>query len=150
MLLRFDPFREFERATESLSNAAWGRNPVVPMDAVRRGNHVVVTFDLPGADADSIELTVERNVLSLKAERRPTRAEDDEVIASERRYGTFARQLLLGDTLDSGSVRADYDNGVLTVTIPVAETAKPRRVEIGGGHDEARAIETESDTAPAS
>jgi len=142
MLMRFDPFRELDRATEQLWNRA--AEPAVPMDAVRRGSDVVVSFDLPGVDPDSIDLTVERNVLTLKAERRSQRTEGEEVIATERRQGTFTRQLFLGDTLDTGRVQASYDHGVLTVTIPVAETAKPRRVSIGGGSNGAQAIEADA------
>jgi HSP20 family protein len=140
MLMRFDPFREFDRATEQV----WNRAPAIPMDAVRKANSVEVWFDLPGVDPGSIDLTVERNVLTLRAERQFRRSEGDELIASERRQGTFTRQLFLGDTLDSGSVEASYENGVLTVRIPVAETAKPRKVEIGQTDGGARAIDTES------
>ncbi len=143
MLLRFDPFRELDRAADS----AWSRtSPAVPMDAVRKGDHVTVHFDLPGVDPASIDLEVERNVLSLRAERRWTRAEDEEVLASERRQGAFARQLLLGDTLDGDRVDADYHDGVLTLTIPVAETAKPRKVEVSH-HVDARTIETSATEA---
>jgi HSP20 family protein len=139
MLMRFDPFRDFDRATEQFFNRAGG----VPFDAVRRGGQVIVSFDLPGIDPDKVELTVERNVLTLRAERRFDRAEGDEVIAGERREGEFSRQLFLGDTLDASRVAATYQNGVLTVTIPVAETAKPRKVEItaGAGADHAIAAE---------
>lgn len=143
MLMRFDPFRELDRATEQL----WNRPPAVPMDAVRRGSDVVVYFDLPGVDPDSIDLTVERNVLTLKADRRYQRSEGEEIIATERRQGTFTRQLFLGDTLDTGRVQASYDHGVLTVTIPVAETAKPRRVSISGGGDAPHPIEADSHDA---
>lgn len=129
MLLRFDPFRELDRLTEQVSRAP----QPLPMDAVRRGDDVVVAFDLPGVDPSSIDLTVERNVLTVKAERRPFRAEGDQVIAAERRSGAVARQLLLGDTLDGDSVRADYTDGVLTLTIAAAEAAKPRKVEVATG-----------------
>ena len=129
MLLRFDPFRELDRLTEQA-----GRAPQpLPMDAVRRGDDVLVAFDLPGVDPGSIDLTVERNVLTVKAQRRAFRAEGDQVIASERRLGAVARQLLLGDTLDGDSVRADYTDGVLTLTIAAAEAAKPRKVEVSTG-----------------
>ncbi len=127
MLLRFDPFRELDRWTEPV------RSPAIPMDAVRKGDRVEVRFDLPGFDPESVELEVERNVLSLNAERAWQAAEDEQVLAAERRHGTYARQLFLGDNLDTTRVEANYDNGVLTVTIPVAEAAKPKKVSIAGG-----------------
>ena len=131
MLMRFDPFREFER----LSQQAWGQNrwSVLPMDAYRHGDQFLVHFDLPGADPSSIELTVEKNVLTVKAERRWQRGDGDEVLVSERPQGSFSRQLFLGETLDTDHIDANYENGVLTLTIPVAEKAKPRKVEITTG-----------------
>ena len=142
MLMRFDPFREFER----LSQQAWGQNrwSVLPMDAYRHGDQFLVHFDLPGADPSSIELTVEKNVLTVKAERQWQRGEGDEVIVSERPQGSFTRQLFLGETLDTDSIQANYENGVLTVTIPVAEKAKPRKVEISGGNGGQKAVEATS------
>ena len=132
MLLRFDPFRELDRATES----ALGRpSAAMPMDAVRRGETVVVSFDLPGVDPASIDVTVERNVVDIKAARDSERAEGDEVLVSERHAGPISRQLLLGDSLDGPGVVADYDRGVLTLYIPVAAAAKPRKIEIGRGRD---------------
>jgi HSP20 family protein len=128
MLLRYDPFRELDRAAEALTS----RTPAIPMDAVRHGDQVFITFDLPGVDPDAIDLTVERGVLTLKAERRFERTEGDQVLADERRQGTFTRRVLLGDTLDTGRLEAGYDHGVLTVTIPVAEAAQPRKISIGG------------------
>jgi HSP20 family protein len=102
------------------------------MDAYRHGDKFFVHLDLPGVDPDSIDLTVEKNVLSVRAERSWRPAEGDEVVVSERPRGVFSRQLFLGDTLDTNRIEAGYDHGVLTITIPVAEQAKPRRVEIGG------------------
>ena len=132
MLLRFDPFRELDRVSEQ----AWGRGiPSLPMEAVRRGHDVVVTFDLPGIDPASIDLTVERDTLTVRAERPAQRREGDEVLASERRYGTFTRQLLLGDALDTEHLEASYQRGVLTVTIPGAEQAKPRKVQVSEGSE---------------
>jgi HSP20 family protein len=132
MLMRYDPFREIDRFTEGLfGNSA--RTPWMPMDAVRRGDHVEVLFDLPGVRPDSIELTVERNVLTVKAERSWWPEEGAEVLARERTQGTFSRQVLLGEALDSEHVDAHYDQGVLRVTIPVLEKAKPRKVEIHSG-----------------
>jgi HSP20 family protein len=117
---------------------------------VRRGNKVIVNFDLPGVAENSIDLTVERNVLTLNAERGSDWQDDDEVIANERRQGTFTRQLFLGDTLDTSKVEASYDRGVLTVTIPVAETAQPRKVAIAGTVGKPEAIQAESIEATAS
>ena len=132
MLMRYDPFREIDRFTEGLfGNSA--RTPWMPMDAVRKDDHVDVLFDLPGVRPDSIELTVERNVLTIKAERSWWPAEGAEVLARERTQGTFSRQVLLGEALDSEHVEAHYDQGVLRVTIPVLEKAKPRKVEIHSG-----------------
>lgn len=133
MLLRFDPFREFDRLTEQVGQLAGqaATPPAIPMDAVHSGDEVEVRFDLPGFDPTSIDLEVDRNVLTLKAERRWPGRENEQVIARERRYGQFSRQLLLGDTLDGDQVHAEYRDGVLTLTIPVAETAKPRKVSIG-------------------
>jgi len=130
MLMRFDPFRELDRVAEQVWQT--GANRGVPMDAFRRGESVIVQFDLPGVDPDSIDLTVERNVLTLRAERRHDRQEGDEPIVAERPQGTYTRQLFLGETLDHGRIDASYDHGVLTVIIPVAEQAKPRKVSIAG------------------
>ena len=105
----------------------------MPMDAYRHGDEFVVHFDLPGIDASSIELTVEKNVLSVSAQRAWQPGENDQIIASERPHGTFTRQLFLGEGLDADHVDAGYENGVLTVTIPVSERAKPRKVEINAG-----------------
>jgi HSP20 family protein len=138
-VLRFDPFREFDRlAVEQMfSGGLRGAPRSVPMDAYRRGNQFLIHLDLPGVDPDAIELTVEQNVLTIKAERRFVEPEEgDELLISERPQGTFTRQLLLGESLDTDRLEADYDQGVLTVRIPVAEAAKPRRVQItqsGGG-----------------
>jgi HSP20 family protein len=132
MLLRYDPFREIDRFTEGLfGNTA--RTPWMPMDAVRKDDQVEILFDLPGVRPDSIELTVERNVLTVKAERSWWPDEGAEVLARERTQGTFSRQVLLGEALDSDHVDAHYDQGVLRVTIPVLEKAKPRKVEIHSG-----------------
>jgi HSP20 family protein len=146
MLLQYDPFRELDR----FADQAFGRSstPAMPMDAVRRGETVHVFLDLPGVDPASIDLEVERNVLTVKAERRWAREEGDQVLASERRQGAFLRRLLLGDTLDGERVQADYRDGVLAITIPVAEAAKPRKVEIGHGEG-GTAIEAESSDAAA-
>lgn len=132
MLMRFDPFRELDR----LADGAVGRrvaSPVMSMDAYRQGDHVNIHFDLPGVDPESIDVTVEKNQLTVHAERRWEPDDDIEVIASERPQGSFTRSMFLGEGLDSDRIDADYDNGVLTLTVPVAETAKPRKVTVGKG-----------------
>ena len=136
MLMRTDPFRELDRLTQQVfGNAAgtWSRPTAMPMDAYRSGDQFVVMFDLPGVSAEAIELDVERNVLTVKAERRPAPSGDQvEMQVSERPLGVFSRQLFLGDTLDVDHIQADYDAGVLTLRIPIAERAKPRKIEITG------------------
>lgn len=135
MLLRFDPFREFDRLTEQLASTASRAPRAFPMDAYRRGDQFIVEFDIPGVEPASIELTVEQNVLTVRAERRFEPREGDEVIVAERPQGTYARQVFLGDALDAERVQANCQLGVLTLTIPVAEAAKPRQVAIGGGQE---------------
>jgi HSP20 family protein len=134
MLMRTDPFRELDRLTQSLFGANGTRShpAIMPMDAYREGGQFVVHFDLPGVDPSSIDLNVERNVLTVRAERKPTYGEDVELQAAERPRGVFSRQLFLGDTLDTDRVEASYNVGVLTLRIPVAEKAKPRKIEITG------------------
>jgi HSP20 family protein len=135
MLMRTDPFRELDRLTQQLfgTNGTTSRPAVMPMDAYRAGEQFVVQFDLPGVDPSSIDLDVERNVLTVKAERAPTYGEDVELQVAERPRGVFSRQLFLGDTLDADRIEAHYDAGVLTLRLPIAEKAKPRKIEITGG-----------------
>jgi HSP20 family protein len=132
MLMRTDPFRDLDRLAQQLLgfNGTWSRPAVMPMDAYRQGEQFVVHFDLPGVDPSSIDLNVERNVLTVKAERQPTYDEEVELQVAERPRGVFSRQLFLGDTLDADHIEASYDAGVLTLRIPVAEKAKPRKIEI--------------------
>ena len=134
MLMRTDPFRELDRLTQQLfgTNGTTSRPAVMPMDAYRDGEQFVVHFDLPGVDPSSIDLNVEHNVLTVKAERTLTYANDVEWQVAERPRGVFSRQLFLGDTLDPDRVEANYDAGVLTLRIPIAEKAKPRKIEITG------------------
>lgn len=146
MLMRTDPFREFDRLTQQAFGTRT-RPAVMPMDAYRQGDHFVVHFDLPGVDPSSIDLTVEQNVLTVSAERQWQPDEDQQVVASERPQGTFSRQLFLGEGLDTEGVEASYDDGVLTVTVPVAEQAKPRKVQIGVGNGKVKAIETSGSSA---
>jgi len=136
MLMRTDPFRELDRLTQQMFGAAnpgtWSKPATMPMDAYRDGDEFVVCFDLPGVAPDAIELDVERNVLTVKAERRPTPGKDVQMQVSERPLGVFSRQLFLGDALDTDRIAAGYEAGVLTLRIPIAEKAKPRRIEISG------------------
>ena len=132
MLMRFDPFRDLDRLFEA-AGANGGTPRTVPMNAVRRGDRLVVSFDLPGVRPEDIDLTVERNQLTVTAERAVDRQEGEEWLVAERPTGRFTRQLLLGDNLDTDSIQADVHHGVLEITIPVAEQAKPRKVAIGGG-----------------
>jgi HSP20 family protein len=132
-IIRFDPFRDLDRLAEQMMLAGGRGSPrSFPMDAYRRGEHFFVHLDLPGVDADSIELTAENNMLTVSAERRFESKEEDQVIIRERPQGQFTRQLLLGDSLDVDRIEADYEEGVLTLSIPVAEQAKPRRISVGG------------------
>jgi HSP20 family protein len=143
MVMRFDPFRELDRLTQPVRNEVSGFR-AMPMDAYRRGEAFHVHFDLPGVDPDSIDVTVDKNVLNVKAERHWPREEGDEIVVHERPEGAFSRQLFLGDTLDPDGIQAEYDHGVLSLTIPVAERAKPRQVKIGAGASGSRQIDAES------
>ena len=127
MLMRFDPFRELDRLNEQLFDARRAR--LMPMDAYRVGDEFRVDFDLPGVDPASIELTVEKNVLTVKAERHWS-ADSVETVVCERPQGTFTRDLFLGESLDTEHIEASYENGVLWLRIPVLESAKARRIEV--------------------
>ncbi|TDD27730.1 Hsp20/alpha crystallin family protein [Kribbella turkmenica] len=153
MLMRTDPFRELDRLAQQLTGATapgtWSRPSPMPMDAYRSGDEYVVVFDLPGVTPDAIDLDVERNVLTVKAERRPAAVDEGvEMQVAERPLGVFSRQLFLGDTLDADRISASYENGVLTVKIPVAAQAKPRKISITGGEPGNRTVtgETVDDT----
>ncbi len=140
MLLRStDPFRDFDRLTQQLLGTT-NRPVVMPMDAWREGDRFMIEFDLPGVAQESIDLDVERNVLTISAERL-ARNGDWEALASERPKGVFSRQLVLGDNLDLDRIEAGYADGVLRLVVPVAEKAKPRKIQIGAGTDERTAIE---------
>ncbi|SER03077.1 HSP20 family protein [Lentzea xinjiangensis] len=142
MLMRTDPFRELDRLTQQVfgTTGTWSRPTAMPMDAYRDGEQFVVCFDLPGVAPDAIELDVERNVLTVKAERRPV-GKDVEMQVSERPLGAFSRQLFLGDTLDTDHIDAQYDAGVLTLRIPIAERAKPRKIAINSGEEAPKQID---------
>ncbi len=131
MLVRTDPFRDLDRLTQQVFGTTT-RPAAMAMDAWREDDHFIVEFDLPGVNPDSIDIDVERNVLTVKAER-PAREDQDNVLAAERARGVFSRQLILGDNLDTDNVQANYDSGVLRLSIPVAEKAKPRKITIGAG-----------------
>jgi HSP20 family protein len=137
MLMRStDPFRDFDRLAQQLLGAGTTSRPaVMPMDAWRQGDSFVVEFDLPGVRPETLDIDVERNVLTIRAERTPANG-DWEMLANERPTGLFSRQLVLGDNVDLEHVEAGYEAGVLRLTIPVAEKAKPRKIEISTGADD--------------
>lgn len=134
MLMRTDPFRDFDRLSAAMTGTKT-RPTAMPMDAYREDHTFVVHLDLPGVSADAIDLTVEQNVLTVHAERKPPANHQAERVVDERSYGVFSRQLFLGDTLDTDQLSADYTGGVLTLRIPIAERAKPRKVEVSGSRE---------------
>ena len=129
MLMRTDPFRELDRLTQQVLGTS-ARPAAMPMDAYRHGDSFYICLDLPGINPDSIDLTVEQNVLTVRAERAPVKADGAELLIAERPYGTYTRQVFLGETLDADNIAADYTAGVLTLTIPVREAAKPRTIHV--------------------
>ncbi len=143
MMIQTDPFRDLDTLFSRLSGRPQNNGGVMPMDAFRRGSDVWVHIDLPGVKAESLDITVERNVLTVAAERNWRRQETDQPYFAERYRGTFRRQIQLGEGLDLQNLEADLHDGVLTIRIPVAEQAKPRKVEVGQGRYSAPdAIET--------
>ena len=138
-LVRSDPFRDVDRLFQQLwgaSNASAGRSMAMPMDGYRKDDSLLLRLDLPGVKADDVDLTVEDNVLTIKAERpAPPSSDAVESVIAERPFGTFTRQVFLGNNLDTENIRAEYEAGVLTLVIPVAERAKPRRIEISEQSD---------------
>src|SRR6476620_11099051 len=142
MLMRTDPFRDLDRLSQQVfgTDGTLARPSVMLMDAWRDGDTFHVEFDLPGVDPDSIDLDVGRNVVTVKAER-PARASDAELVAAERPRGVFSRQLILGDNLDTQHITASYDSGVLTLQVPVAEQAKPRKISITSNGEDRRSID---------
>lgn len=136
MLMRTDPFRELDRIAQQALGAAsgtWSRPAAMPMDAYRQDDEYVVEFDLPGVDPSAIDVSLERDVLTVRAERRPSQDGSVEMQVAERPLGVFSRQLFLGDALDGDRIHASYDAGVLTLRIPVAEKAKPRSISVAAG-----------------
>jgi HSP20 family protein len=140
MLVRADPFRAFDRLTEQAFGTST-RPAVMPLDAWRAVDEFVVALDLPGVQTDSIDIDVERNVLTVKAERHPPTGADTEMVVAERPSGVFSRQLIVGDTLDTDRIQASYDAGVLTLRIPIAENAKPRKIAITMSNANRKVIE---------
>ncbi|WP_405914672.1 Hsp20/alpha crystallin family protein [Streptomyces sp. NBC_00728] len=132
MLMRTDPFRELDRLAQHLMGpGTWSRPSAIPMDAYRDGDQYVIAFDLPGIDPDALDIDVERNMLTVRAERRSLpRSESTQTELSERPLGVFSRQLVLADTLDTERTSADYEAGVLTLRIPIAERARPRKISV--------------------
>jgi HSP20 family protein len=130
MLMRFDPMRDLDRLAQEMAGNAASASRTFPMDAYRRGDEIVLEFDLPGVEPDSIDVTVDQNVLTVRAERADKPEEGVEVLAAERPRGTFVRRVFLGDQLDTEKINAEYHNGVLELTIPVSEKAKPRKIEV--------------------
>ncbi|WP_375385969.1 Hsp20/alpha crystallin family protein [uncultured Microbacterium sp.] len=129
MLLQHDPFRELDRLTQQVFGTVT-RPSGMPLDAWREGDDFVVELDLPGIDPGRLDIDVERNVLTIKAERLSRMPDASNMVAAERPWGVFSRQLVLGDALDTERVDADYTAGVLRLRIPVAEQAKPRKISI--------------------
>ena len=146
MLMRSEPFTEVNRLAQQLFGApqtgTWSRPTAMPVDSYRNGDEFVIAFDLPGVDRDAIDIDVERNVLTVRAERRPVElGEQATVQLSERPLGVFSRQMFLGDALDTDRIEAAYDNGVLVLRIPIAEKAKPRKISVAGReHSEQKVI----------
>jgi HSP20 family protein len=145
-LMRFDPFRELDRLGERVLA---GGLRAMPTEAFRRGDEFFVLIDLPGADADDIDVTVERNVVNVQSTRTSPRQEGDELLVDERPHGRLSRQFFLGDNLDSAKLHADYDRGVLTLTIPVAAESKPRQIKIASGEDRSDTAENDAGSRPA-
>ena len=130
MLMRFDPFADFDRLSRQLMNQG-GQKAFMPVDAYRQEDRFWLHVDLPGVDQDSIDLEVEKNTLTITAERKWENTDEMTILMSERPQGTFSRQFFLGEGLDADNIEAGYDAGVLTISIPVAEKAKPRKITIG-------------------
>ena len=149
LLNYFDPFSELTRARRLPSTPAIRRPVALAMDAYRHGDEFRIDIDMPGVDPAAVELSVDRNILTIRAPRTESSVEGDKVVVAERPRGTFSRQLKLAESLDAGRISASYDRGVLTVTLPVAEAAKPRRVEVTVGTTPVAPVATEATTEPA-
>jgi len=145
-----DPFRELDRLAEQTLSAGTRAMRTLPMEALRRGDQLLVFLDVPGVPRDDIDLTVERNVVSVRVRRVAARQEGDEVIIDERPYGEFTRQLFLGDNLDPDRMTADLRDGVLNLTIPVSERSKPRRIPLGSSEMSSDATDSSAGAAASS
>lgn len=143
MLMRTDPFRDLDRLTQQVLGTP-SRPSAMPIDAYRHGDEFVVELDLPGVEADSIDLTVEKDVLTVRAERARRAPDGVELLLGERPHGSFSRQLFLGEALDTDRIEARYTDGVLVLRIPVAERARPRRVQVTRGSDSPAAIDAQA------
>ncbi len=128
MLMRFDPFAEFDRLNRDLFG---GRTSAMPVDAYKLEDRFYLHFDLPGVDPDSIDITVEKQTLTIAAERTWKPADEASIVVTERPHGSITRRFFLGDNLDTENIEAGYDHGVLTLMIPVAEQAKARKILVG-------------------
>ncbi|MFE1663865.1 Hsp20/alpha crystallin family protein [Microbacterium sp. P02] len=129
MLLQHDPFRDLDRFTQQVFGTS-ARPSAMPLDAWREGDQFIVELDLPGIDPGKIDIDVERNVLTVRAERLNRMPDAANAVATERPWGVFSRQLVLGDALDTEKVDADYTAGVLRLRVPIAEKAKPRKINV--------------------
>lgn len=134
MLMRFDPFSDFDRLSRQVWNTSRGSS-FMPADAYRKDDRFYIHLDMPGIDADTIDVEVEKNNLTVSAERKWKIDADDQVLLNERPSGTFSRQFFLGENLDTDAIEAGYDHGVLTLSIPVAETAKARKIAVNTVHE---------------
>ena len=145
MLMRSEPFTEVNRLAQQLfgtpATGTWSNPTAMPADAYRNGDEFVIVFDLPGVDKDAIDIDIERNVLTVRAERRPIDfGEQAKAALTERPFGVFSRQMFLGDALDTDRIDATYQNGVLALRIPIAEKAKPRKITVGGHADQGHKV----------
>lgn len=146
VVMRFDPYRDMDRLAQQLAGRVQESASSMAMDAYRRHDEVVVHFDVPGVDPRSIEVTAEHNTLTVRAERRWESEPDDLLIARERPQGMFVRQLMLGEELDTEKIDAAYEAGVLTLKIPVAPAAKPRKIEVrASAPDHSQAVDVEAE-----
>jgi len=146
MAMFFDPFRDIDRVAGQLLDSRQGPR-LMPIDLYRDGDHYVLNADLPGIDPGSVDIDVDGQLLSIRAERTPRSQEGVKWIARERSAGSFLRQFNLGQGIDTTAISANYENGVLSVVIPVSEKAKPRKIEVQTSA--ANAVETPADSAPA-
>ena len=143
-VMRWDPFAGFDRMLDLMYGGAGDRSHTMPVDIYRKGDDYVVEMDLPGVDPSSIDVNVERNMLTVNAEARSTHENADEQVVCERRHARFTRQLYLGDNVDLDNVQANFDNGVLTLTAPISQQASARRIEVNRGGSESRPIEAKA------